>query len=412
MRIGIVTTWQERGAAYVSRQYRDLLKEGHEVFIYARGGENYAIGDKNWDDAKVTWGKKIPIHVPMAIDLADFKNWLLGYQIALVFFNEQQWWDPVLLCQKMEIITGAYIDYYTKETIPFFKIYDFLICNTQRHFSVFNWHPGAVYLPWGTDINLFKPKTNELVSPNTVTFFHSAGLSPERKGTDILLQSFCKTRGNAKLIIHTQTDLTAAHPALTNTINNLLEQKKLIIYNKTITAPGLYHLGDVYVYPSRLDGVGLTLAEAISCGLAIITSDNPPMNEFISPSFGRLIKIASFEKRTDDYYWPMCEPEQGDLSQQLQYYIDNPKIVEDHKKIARIYAENKLNWKNNNQQLLEIFIKLKASSEDKKIIIRNIREYEKKRSNFRTKLYRQFPIIYKPFSWLWPLIKNFYINKV
>ena len=33
MKVGIVTTWFERGAAYVSRQYAQLLEADHEVFI-------------------------------------------------------------------------------------------------------------------------------------------------------------------------------------------------------------------------------------------------------------------------------------------------------------------------------------------------------------------------------------------
>lgn len=47
MRIGIITTWFERGAAYVSRQFMELLQQTDEVFIYARGGEKYAMGDPN-----------------------------------------------------------------------------------------------------------------------------------------------------------------------------------------------------------------------------------------------------------------------------------------------------------------------------------------------------------------------------
>ena len=59
MNIGIVTVWFERGAAYVSRQFEEILAEKHRVFIYARGGEMYAKGDPNWDHANVTWGKRI-----------------------------------------------------------------------------------------------------------------------------------------------------------------------------------------------------------------------------------------------------------------------------------------------------------------------------------------------------------------
>ena len=58
MKIGIVTTWFERGAAYVSKQFMDVLQKTDEVFIYARGGEKYAIGNPLWDLPNVWWGKR------------------------------------------------------------------------------------------------------------------------------------------------------------------------------------------------------------------------------------------------------------------------------------------------------------------------------------------------------------------
>ncbi len=38
MNIGFVSTWFERGAAYVTKQYIDAVKERNYVFVYARGG--------------------------------------------------------------------------------------------------------------------------------------------------------------------------------------------------------------------------------------------------------------------------------------------------------------------------------------------------------------------------------------
>ena len=58
MNIGIVTTWFERGAAYVSRQFMDVLSKGNNVFIYARGGEAYAIDNPKWNLPNVHWGKR------------------------------------------------------------------------------------------------------------------------------------------------------------------------------------------------------------------------------------------------------------------------------------------------------------------------------------------------------------------
>ena len=45
MNIGIVTTWLERGASYVSRQYYEVLSKFHNVYIYARGGEKYEMNN-------------------------------------------------------------------------------------------------------------------------------------------------------------------------------------------------------------------------------------------------------------------------------------------------------------------------------------------------------------------------------
>jgi len=77
MKIGIVTTWFERGAAYVSKQYKELLEQNNEVYIFARGGESYAKDNNNWDDDNVYWSKKLysPFSV-FTIDEKEFKKWI------------------------------------------------------------------------------------------------------------------------------------------------------------------------------------------------------------------------------------------------------------------------------------------------------------------------------------------------
>ena len=112
-----------------------------------------------------------------------------------------------------------------------------------------------------------------------------------RKGTDLLLQAFAKLTGESRLVVHSQHSLKASLPDLENLISDLEHSNHLRIYERTVPAPGMYHLGDVYVYPSRLDGLGLTVAEALACGLPAIVSDNPPMNEFIQEdNNGRLAR--------------------------------------------------------------------------------------------------------------------------
>ena len=151
--IGIVTTWFERGASYISRQYEKLLQDDYNVYIYARGG----IYEKNnpvYNRENVWWGRRDGRPISAAINLEDFRKWIESRNITVVLFNEQSWWVPVIECRKLGVVAIAYIDYYTKDTVPLFELYDAVICNTRRHYSVFSWHQGAHYIPYGVDLDI------------------------------------------------------------------------------------------------------------------------------------------------------------------------------------------------------------------------------------------------------------------
>lgn len=363
MRVGIVTSWFERGAAYVSRQFMEVLQKTDDVFIYARGGEKYAKEDPKWNLHNVYWGKrtKFVTYYASYIVKRDFVKWLKKQEIEVVLFNEQHYFSPVLWCKELGIKTVAYIDYYKEDTIPLFDVYDCLICNTKRHYFAFKHHKNAQYIKWGTDINIFRPQ--DIPHPK-LTFFHSAGMGPKRKGTDIVIKSFynTKNRKNSLLLIHTQVSLEKSFPELATLITELTNEGSLEIVEKTISAPGLYYRGDVYVYPSRLDGLGLTLMEAIASGMACITVDNGPMNEFVEPSFGSLIDIEYFYSRCDGYYWPIGIANIEHLSKILDDYIKDQNNLSNKKKAAREYAERELDFYKNCSSLHDLIGKTTCES--------------------------------------------------
>ena len=352
MRIGIVTTWFERGAAYVSRQYRDLLrKSGDEILIYARGGERYAQNDPNWNTPDVTWGKRCAVQRVTGIDRKDFVSWIRRHNLELIIFNEQWWLPPVYWAMECGCRTVAYIDYYTEATVDSFSIYDGLICNTQRHHSVFKTHPYCLYIPWGTDLELFRPQSAGSRDQEGPVFFHSAGLSPYRKGTDLVLKAFARLTGHAHLILHMQEGAFSSLADVEPLANKLVEQGRLSIYDREVSAPGLYHLGDVYVYPSRLEGIGLTQAEALACGLPIIVPDNPPMNEFVTPESGVAVAVDKLWSRADGYYWPQCSVNLDALTAAMQSFVDESQSLVEKKIAARAFAERCLNWYKNGGHL-------------------------------------------------------------
>ena len=356
MKIGIVTTWFERGAAYVSKQYKELLEQNNEVYIFARGGESYAKDNNNWDDDNVYWSKKLysPFSV-FTIDEKEFKKWITSNQIKIVLFNEQRWYMPLLWCKQLNVKTSCYVDYYKENEIKLFNAYDGLICNSKRHYSVFESHRNSIYLPWGTDLNVFNNNNNSI--KNELTFFHSCGMAPYRKGTDLIIEAFSDINLPFKLIIHSQKNLIKHYPNLNNKIQTLISSGKLEIINKTVKWPGLYHLGDVYLYPSRLDGIGLSLIEAIASGLAIITTNNAPMSEFVDNN-GELINVEKFTSRFDGYYWPYSHVNIKDFINKITKLINDKELVEKYKIISLALAKEKYNWSNNSDVLQGFFEKV------------------------------------------------------
>jgi 1,2-diacylglycerol 3-alpha-glucosyltransferase len=379
MNIGIVTTWFERGAAVVSKQYMESLQDKHNVFIYARGGESYAKGNPDWDFPNVTWGAKTFFQTNgTPISKKDFKKWIKQNSIDILFFNEQQWWIPVIWAKEWGITVGSYIDYYTEETVPFFALYDFLICNTKRHYSAFDWHINCFYVPWGTNIDLYIPN-NKIKDQDKLVFFNSAGHNPDRKGVGPLLLAFDKlSSDNVKLIIHTQVNLKKFYPELSDIIEKLFNDNKLEVIKETIGAPGIYHLADVYCYISKLDGIGLTVPEAISCGLPVIVPNHPPMNEFVQDAVnGKLVEIKKQYCRKDAYYWPQIEVSEKSLLECLIYYVDNMEKIKKLKIDSRNYAIKNLNWNDRKKELENIFELVKHTSIDIQLV-KKIKFYETK----------------------------------
>ena len=346
MRIGFVSTWYERGAAYVTRQYIELLQEKHQVYVYARAGEREQ-DNQEWNQNYVTWGKRTG------------RRWVCKNRIETVLFNEQQQMDILadIKLHMPNLKIGAYIDYYRLDTIAKHKIYDFLICNTKRHFETFQWHCQCYYVPWGTNVELFR---YEEQAREKVTFFHSMGRS-DRKGTVLLLETFLHTDlwEQSKLIIHTQIDELRKR----GYDYSELKTKNVDVIEKTVTAPGLYHLGDVYVYPCELDGVGLSIYEALSCGMPVIGTDVPPINEPINAENGKLIKVAKTIAREDGYYWPLSIVDRDDLYRQMKYYIDHKEDLKEIRQIVREDATRRLNWKDRQELVLNIFEKSKLLCE-------------------------------------------------
>lgn len=362
MRIGIVSNFFPSGAGYVTKAYQaSLIEQGNEVFIYARCTKKEFRKDSDWCNQNNVEVAKL---FNEEITASGLIKWVKRLKLEVVLFNEQRYWSPVIELKKAQInvLIGSYIDYYTQKTVPLFTVYDFLFCNTARHFSVFREFNGAYYIPWGTKV--YENEVNiDLVDNTEVRFVISAGWQlgkgADRRGSLIALRAFLATKGNAKLDIYSQS----GEHEIDELVLSLIESDSRVELVVGTFDPFPYDKYDVYLYPSRLDGIGLTLPESMACGLAVITTNSAPMNEFVKDGVtGLLVNVERFLGRDDGYYWPENIVDNNDLALKIQYYIDNPDVVVRHKNSSISHSRESLSWRKNSANLSELISELKEQS--------------------------------------------------
>jgi len=348
-RLGFVSIWFERGQSYVTRALRDVLRNDFDTCVFARmGGVNgtkMQKREKNWNDPDITYFNDYKI--PPAV----LKDWIVTHNLDAVIFNEEYDWDLVYACRQHGVKTLTYMDYYKEEWDSFLALYDGILCSTRRSYDMVKDKAKAYFIGWGVDTDLFRPAGR---GEKKFTFFHNAGWAGInfRKMTPAVVLAFnaiSKTRNNMNLLIHSQIPLEK-YPKFMQIIvksNGTIEFRC-----ETVPHPGLYHLGEIYVYPTKLEGLGLTVVEALSCGLPVITTDAPPMNEFVIDGYnGLLVKVAKEVTRFDNIAFPETLVSINDLAVKMDFMAQEKKIREKMGKNARKMILKEYDWNKKQKEI-------------------------------------------------------------
>jgi 1,2-diacylglycerol 3-alpha-glucosyltransferase len=303
-RIGMVSILFHRGQSEVTKTLRQaLIDNGHEVFIFARMGGVYGQAMQEKDDPY--WKLPNLYYFPKYdIPAMALRFWAKAHELDAVIFNEEYDFSLPAEIHQMGLKTIHYVDFmhpdWGNQTRAF---YHQLWSATNRTMLQIQSEWGttdlAHYIGWG--IHPSVPYLGDQ-EPDYDFFSNQGWLGINlRKGVDLLLEAFSKLNSVAiepkfSLLVHAQVPIDTIGITDT-TIPGLVWQCQ------TVPAPGLYYLGKVVVQPSRLEGLGLTIPEAMYQGRPVVTTDAAPMNEFVRCP-GHLAKVASVAPRSDGLSFP------------------------------------------------------------------------------------------------------------
>ena len=201
-----------------------------------------------------------------------------------------------------------------------------------------NFIPNGVNKPDIKDVDIIKDKF-DLAKDSYILFL--GRLVPE-KGIHYLIEAYNKINTDKKLVI-------AGGSSDTDTYFNELKEKakdnKNIIFTGFVQGEELeelYSNAYIYVLPSDLEGMPLSLLEAMSYKNCCLTSDIPECKTVM-----------------DDNGVTFKKSDVNDLKEKLQYLVDNVDKVNKYKSEAQEYILKKYNWDDVVDKTIELYKKEK-----------------------------------------------------
>lgn len=342
-----------------------MVALGHDVTVYNRSGKH--VLDKNQHQEKIKEYKGVKIKKVLTIDkkgLAAMSSSFFATMKILFSKADVVHYHAEGPCVMIPIIklfsrkriiatihgldwqrakwggfATKYIKFGEKMAVKYADEIIVLSKNVQNYFKE-TYNRDTVFIPNGVSKpNILKPNLiKEKYNLKKDSYILFLGRIVPEKGIHYLIEAFNKIKTDKKLVI-------AGGASDTDTYYNELKEKARdnanIIFTGFVQGDELGELySNAYIYslPSDLEGMPLSLLEAMSYGNCCLTSDIDECAEVLEDN-GVTFKKSNVK----------------DLTKILQDLCDDSKKVSKYKKEAQNFILNKYNWDNVVAETLKLY---------------------------------------------------------
>lgn len=212
-------------------------------------------------------------------------------------------------------------------------------------------------VPGGVDVETFK-SDGEVREEGRPFRFLFVGKWEKRKGVELLIEAFCEEFGAdepVELVLHGWNPYLS-HFDLDEHVRRAVGGRRAapVTASHPLTEGALvrlYNSCDAFVLPTRAEGWGLPVTEAMACGLPVIVTDYSAPAEYLSDDCAYLIPVERLVPVSDPYFFPSghalgvwAQPDAGRLRELMRHAFENPEEAREKGRRARAKVCAQLTW--------------------------------------------------------------------
>lgn len=341
-----------------------MAKKSHSVTCYNRKGHN--VAGSEFDGTKLKTYKGVTLQEVFTIDKrglaamtasvsASLRAALGNYDVVHIHAEGPAFmcWLPKLFGKKVIVTVhgldhqrakwGKFASWYIrsgeKNAVRFADEIIVLSKGVQDYFQN-TYGRTTRFIPNGVNkakLRKARQITEKWGLTNDSYILYLGRIVPE-KGERYLIEAFKQTKTDKKLVIAGGSSDTQA---FMDELKSLAKDDDRIIFTGFVQGEileELYSNPYIYTLPSDLEGMPLSLLEAMSYGNCCLTSDIPECSEVVED------KALLFRKS-----------DVSDLKEKLQNACDHPEMVETYKAQAEEFICRKYNWDDVVEKTLKLY---------------------------------------------------------